>query len=346
VHTLTARLLAFATLAAIAACGESPQPPTVVLQGTAMGTSYTITLVDPLASLPLTVLRHDIEAEIERIEALASTYRPESELSLLNASPADEWIPVSAELFAMLANAKRLSEQSNGAFDPTVGPLIDLWGFGAIDRDTGIPTQIQIERAMRSVGYRYLALDSELSSICKTVADMSIDLSGWAKGYAVDRLAELLAQSGAENYLVEIGGEIRAKGHNASKSPFVIGIEEPIAGEAGVHTRLRISDAAIATSGDYRNFFMHNEKRYSHTIDPQTGWPVHHELASVTVIDDSAARADGLATALLVLGLEAGMAIADENDIAALFISVTATGSHSERSNALRSRFGESSSGL
>jgi len=300
-----------------------------------MGTSYSITLVNPPATLPLADLQVEIESELERVEALASTYRSDSELSTLNAALSNDWIGVSAELCLMLSRARRTSQQSDGAFDLTVGPLVSLWGFGSHHQGAEIPSQRDIDIALRSIGFAKLQLDCRQSRVRKSVAGMQIDLSGWAKGHAVDRVAELIARAAVNDFLVEIGGELRVSGHNRRKSPFKIGIEKPVAGNTDVLTILRITNGGIATSGNYRNFFDHAGKRYSHTIDPRTGWPVQHKLASVTVMSDTAAHADALATALLVLGPNAGMVMANKQGIAALFVRMTPSGPLASRSDAL-----------
>ncbi len=300
-----------------------------------MGTSYSITLVDPPAPLSLDILRLDIEAELEYVEALTSTYRPDSELSRLNRDTSTDWIHISAALCDILSAAIEISQQTDGAFDPTIGPLVNLWGFGAVDRKAKIPTPLEIRDAMPKIGFTNVVLDCAQSRIRKVFPGMFVDLSGWAKGFAVDRVAHILDRVSVENYLVEIGGELRVKGHNGEAQLFVIGIEQPTVGEASVNTLFEMTDIGVATSGDYRNFFVQDGIRYSHTIDPATGWPVNHNLVSVTVFATSVARADALATALLVLGPESGMAMADEHDIAAYFIIVTPSGTKTLRSKAL-----------
>ena len=178
----------------------------------------------------------------------------------------------------------------------------------------------EISAAQERSGYDKLAADCGRPALRKTRGDMYVDLSGYAKGYAVDALAELLDGHGFKDYLVEIGGEIRVRGQNAAGADWAIAIEKPQAGSRSVQTIVRLTDVALATSGDYRNFFEVDGRRYSHTIDPATGRPVEHNAASVTVIDPSTARADGLATALLVMGPEDGLAFAEQNELAAYYL--------------------------
>lgn len=297
-----------------------------------MGTSFSITIVAPPNAIVLEGLQGEIETELARVETLASTYLPDSELSRFNRAYSSDWQTISGELCTILSEALRISRQTDGAFDLTIGPLVNLWGFGPTEMDQRLPTTAEINTALQDVGYAGLTLDCARPAARKAAPHLLVDLSGWAKGYAVDRLAQLLDDSAIENYLVEIGGEIRTRGHSANAQEFSIGIEAPIAGKATVGATLRITNAAIATSGDYRNFREINGVRYSHTIDPRTGSPIEHQLASVTVVSDTAARADAMATALLVLGPDAGMTFANDNEIAAYFIAVTSAGTRSSQS--------------
>ena len=248
-----------------------------------------------------------------------STYLPDSELSRINATDSAERIPVSASLALVLQAAQEVSRATRGAFDVTVGPLVNLWGFGP-EQDFTVPAEEQVNRSLRLVGYEKLRLDPAASTLKKAHNGVSIDLSSIAKGYGVDRIADYLDSLQLDNYLVEIGGEIRARGVNGEQLPWQIGIEQPVAGQRGVQRIIKLDNTAMATSGDYRNYFEQDGIRYSHTIDPRNGRPVSHGLASVTVLHPSAMLADAWATGLLVLGPEAGYELAVKNGIAAHFV--------------------------
>ena len=227
---------------------------------------------------------------------------------------------MSPELCAALENALAISRLSDGAFDITVGPLVNLWGFGPDGQVTRPPDPATLETVMQSVGYEGLATRCETPAVRRSVAGLYIDLSGWAKGLAVDELALLLDAQGHDNYLVEVGGELRVSGHNATREKWAIAVEAPSTTERRPHSILRVTDTSVATSGDYRNYFEFDGRRYSHTIDARTGWPVSHSLAAVTVVSESAAFADAMATALLVLGPDAGPELATRLELAGYFL--------------------------
>lgn len=306
-------------LSLAAACGDS-RPAEYRLPGRTMGTTFSVTIVST-SDVDRDRLGKGIDAVLDDVDRQMSTYRPDAELATFNATRTTDWIPVSPRLCQALEQALALGELSDGAFDITVGPLVDLWGFGPGDARFEPPSDDDIENAMQRSGRDKLALDCEQPAVQKRRADMMVDLSGYAKGLAVDRVAALLEENGIADYLVEIGGDLRAHGHNASGEAWRIAIERPDPGGRTVEKIVQLTDAGVATSGDYRNFFEFGGQRYSHTIDPRTGRPVTHELASVTVLADSAATADALATALLVLGPEEGPMLAEREGIAAFFIS-------------------------
>jgi thiamine biosynthesis lipoprotein len=226
----------------------------------------------------------------------------------------------------VIEQALVISELTDGAFDITVGPIVNLWGFGPGPEPENIPDDIQINTVLQNVGYHYLQTRHDPPSIQKKRSDLYIDLSGIAKGYAVDVLAEYLEGLGISNYLVEIGGELRANGNNPDSNYWRIGIEKPITNGRMLQRVIMLDNTSMATSGDYRNYVENDNIRYSHTIDPNTGRPISHRLASVTVIASSAMYTDALATALMVLGPEKGYHLAEDNNIAALFIVKTDDG--------------------
>ncbi len=309
----------------LSACG-SDRLPQVELTGTALGTTFKIAVVDAPDTLDKAALETDVVASLEAVDSLASTWRDDSELSRLNANPSIDWMLVTPELCDMLDRALGVSETTDGAFDLTVGPLVNLWGFGPVGRVSSPPADDAVEAALAAVGHDKIVADCEAKLVRKDVPELYIDLSGWAKGHAVDQIAVLLDQAGLRNYLVEVGGEIRVKGHNSEGLGWAVAVEAPSTSARAPHSVVRVSDTSVATSGDYRNYFEYDGSQYSHTIDPRTGRPVTHNLAAVTVIHPSAAYADAMATALLVLGPEAGPQRAEDLGIAAYFLVRDTTG--------------------
>ncbi len=288
--------------------------------GPVMGTHYVAKVVAAPSGMSAAELKLRVERSLERVNALMSTYDPDSELSRFNRHRGDGWFPVSPETATVVGAALEISELTGGAFDVTVGPLVNLWGFGPDGPAAGPPAEPAIEQALQRVGHEKLALRTEPPALRKSSAGVYVDLSAIAKGYAVDQAARALDAAGVDNYLLEVGGELIARGRNAGGGPWRIAVERPLTGERSVQRVLALTDTAVATSGDYRNFFVVDGIRYSHTIDPGTGRPVPHLLTSVTVLEASAMRADALATAMLVLGPEQAWEFARRQDIAALMI--------------------------
>jgi thiamine biosynthesis lipoprotein len=304
-----------------------------------MGTTYSVQLVDPPPDLDLDRLRLRIDAELERVNAQMSTYRPDSELSRFNAAPGTDWMPVSPELAATVAAAKRIGAASGGALDVTVGPLVNLWGFGPDLSEDDVPAPAAIAAGLDRTGLERLEVRLDPPALRKARADLYVDLSAIAKGHGADRVAAVLDTAGVDDLLVEIGGELYGRGRNGRGEPWRIAVERPQSDGRRVLRVVPLRNTGMATSGDYRNFFELDGVRYSHSIDPATGWPVRHELASVTVLADTAMEADGWATALLVLGPARGQALAESLGLAALFIerhdddrlAVTATSAFERR---------------
>ena len=285
-----------------------------------MGTTFSVKIVQPGDLAEKELLRQRISDMLADLDAKLSTYKAESDLSVFNRSESTGWVAVSRELCNVVDAAMAISRLTGGAFDITVGPLVNLWGFGPDSARSTPPAADAIAETMEIVGYQKLEADCGQPALRKSVAGLYVDLSGFAKGYAVDKVAEILDEYATENYLVEIGGEVFMKGKNAAGKPWAIAIEKPLDDTRSVQTVVQLTNAAMATSGDYRNFFEWNGQRYSHTIDPATGYPVPHSGAAVTIITASTARADGLATGLLVLGPDKGILLADEKEIAAYFL--------------------------
>ncbi len=309
----------------IGACGDS-RLPQYELSGSTMGTTYNVLLVAPADDVAMDAVRDDISATLQAIDDLASTWRDDSELSRFNASPESGWIAVSAEFCDAIERSLEVSRQSGGAFDVTIGPLVNLWGFGPGGEASEPPANDALLAAMQRVGYERLAARCDKPAVRKAADDMFVDLSGWAKGHAADEVASLLDRKGIENYLVEIGGEMRVRGQNSERRKWAVAIEAPSTTRRTPHFVLRVTDTGVATSGDYRNYFDHEGRHYSHTIDARTGRPISHNLAAVTVVSESAAYADAMATALLVLGPDAGPRLAESLGIAACFLIRHKTG--------------------
>ncbi|HEX2139670.1 MAG TPA: FAD:protein FMN transferase [Woeseiaceae bacterium] len=313
--------LATAVLAcvAITGCGKRESAVEYELSGSAMGTRYSVKIAEPLTAERRALLERRIDGAIAGIEQAMSTYIVESDVSRFNASDSTGWIEVSDSVCEAVTAAHELSEMTGGAFDITVGPLVNLWGFGPETVELAPPAPAEIAAAQARVGYRRVHADCSRPALRKDRPDVYIDLSSWAKGFAVDRVAGLLDELAIGNYLVELGGELRLSGRNAQGELWAIAIEKPSDNGGDVQMVVRLTDRAVSTSGDYRNYFVHDGQRYSHLIDGRHGRPVTHNLASVTVVADRAAFADAVATALLVLGPEDGMALAVREGIAAYF---------------------------
>lgn len=302
----------------IVSCSRQPSLE-LALSGKTMGTTYTVKLIKQ-ADMPLDIdtLAAEIDAALIQVNALMSTYDPNSELSLLNKSEAGIPFPISEQTEYVLTEALRLNELSSGSLDVTVGPLVNSWGFGPNKKPERIPSVAQLAQISELVGSDKFSLSA--GAVTKLKSGVYIDLSTIAKGYGVDVVADILEQKRIENYLVEIGGEMRVSGTKAEGVDWKIAIEKPIIGERAVQQIISIGNNAIATSGDYRNYFEEDGVRYSHLIEPTTGYPISHNLVSVTVIHTSSMTADGLATALNVMGTEKAKDLVLRNNIAVFMV--------------------------
>ncbi|MDH2293010.1 MULTISPECIES: FAD:protein FMN transferase [Cobetia] len=307
----------------VAGCENSSNPELHRFAGPIFGTGFHVTVAADLDADEVASLKQASLEALDKVDWQMSTYKDASELSKLNQAPLDTPITLSDGLAQVLAESQDIGKRSDGAFDITVGPAVNLWGFGPDERLDKAPSDEQIARALEKVDHLALELDGNTVIKRKPVY---ADLSGIAKGYGVDRVADVLEANGIENYLVEVGGEIRVKGEKPGHKPWRIAIEAPKSFERSVQRIIDPGNAAVATSGDYRNYFEQDGVRYSHTIDPRTGRPIQHSLASVTVITPDCASADAWATALNVLGAEKAMTIADRENIAAYFIVKTDDG--------------------
>jgi len=296
----------------------------IFLQGRTMGTTYNIKVIVSADSQDLDKLQAGIDDLLKELNQQMSTYITDSELSLFNQSQSLTPIDISPGLARVIAEAIRLGELSEGKLDVTVGPLVNLWGFGPEQRPEKQPSEELLKATRSQIGLQHLSLTN--NQLSKKIPHLYVDLSTIAKGYGVDIVAEYIEQQGIDNYLVEIGGEIRLKGFKHTGELWVVAIEKPITTERSVQQFIIPKDNAMATSGDYRNYFEADGQRFSHIIDPATGKPIDHKLVSVTVIHPSSMTADGLSTAMMVMGEEQALAFAEKNNLAAYIISKTENG--------------------
>lgn len=296
----------------LVACSETPEQ--YVFSGLTMGTTYQVKVVPAGVPVPDNFGK-TIQSTLESLDSTFSTYQTDSELMSLNRTPVGETMSLSQPMMRVLGISDQVFQLTGGAFDPTVGPLVNLWGFGPDPSQDKVPELSKIKTQLGRIGFGKLAVDHGAASARRT-ADIQLDLSAVAKGFAVDVVAELLTSHGLVNYLVEVGGELRTNGLKANGQPWRIAIESPTLERREVQQALTLGNAAIATSGDYRNYFERGGRRYSHTIDPRTGFPITHQLASVTVIAEDTASADALATGLMVMGHAESLALAEKNDLA------------------------------
>ena len=302
------------------ACAPASDHQLIELQGSTMGTTYSVKVVDLPPAVSSVELQQKLDEVLERINDLMSTYRTDSELSRFNNDPTTDWVPVSMALAKVVDTARKTSEQSGGAFDVTVGPLVNLWGFGPGKESKALPTDDEIAVAKQGVGFRKLQVRLDPPALKKSLPNLYVDLSAIAKGYGADEVARLLDALDIRNYLVEIGGEIQTSGHSGRGTPWRVAVETPDPRGRTVYRVVELRSGGMATSGDYRNFYVQEGKRYSHTIDPVTARPVTHQLASVTVLMPDSMRADAFATAMMALGPKSGFEWAESQGIAAFFV--------------------------
>ena len=262
------------------------------------------------------MLDREINALLAEVNRQMSTYQSDSEISQFNRLQSTEWVGVSSDFVYVLNIAQTISKWSDGAFDITVGPLVNLWGFGPEAVPERIPSADSIAVRMAWSGYDKIEVAND--AIKKSVPEVYCDLSAVAKGFGVDRVASYLDSLDIHHYFIEIGGELRTKGYNHLGQLWRVGIASPVGGR--LRKALSMDNMSMATSGDYHNYFEKDGLRYSHTIDPRTGRPIAHRLASVTVIHNECAYADGLATAINVMGAEKGLAFAQQHDLAVFMI--------------------------
>jgi thiamine biosynthesis lipoprotein len=286
-----------------------------------MGTTWSAKFVLP-PSVALDAVRRAVEGVLARVIAEMSTWVADSDISQFNNAEPGTWRALPSGLHEVLRYALSVAAATGGCYDPTVGALVDLWGFGPPGPRDDLPGENEIAAALARGGYRRLSLEAD--GRVRQPGGMKLDLSSVAKGYAVDRVAAAIAALGVTDHLVEIGGELTGRGAKPDGAPWWVAFEEPAAVDnpAGMpaETIVALHGLSIATSGDIQRAFERDGRRYSHTIDPRTGWPVPDRLAAVTVLHRSCMQADALATALTVMGPEAGLAYASANELAARFV--------------------------
>ncbi len=323
----------------------SPKTTQYVFSGNALGTSYAVKVVaGKVSGAQRERIRKTIEEHLGDVNSKMSTYLESSELSRFNHSDSGTAFRLSPETLRVFLAARQIGEQTGGAFDITVGPLVDAWGFGPSGRGSRIPSPAEVKQLEKLTGWDKIVIDKEASTIWKTAPGVRCDLSGIAKGYAVDEVSDAISDLGFTNYMVEVGGEVRTSGRNQSGKPWQIAIEKPVAGVRAIERVIPLADLAMATSGDYRNFYEAHGVRLPHIIDPRTGRPVRHRLASVSVVTAQCMKADGYATALMVLGEEEGFDLASKLDLAVLFLTREGGGRYAERATPrFEKLFGEAS---
>ena len=287
---------------AIASCQNSPSKY-IYNKGMVYGTVYSITYESPNGI----DLQDKITEKFNGYNLMFSTYAIESIISKVNSNQPTE---LSNEFIICFNKAREVSKKTNGAFDITAGAMVNAWGFGPEEKKK--MTQERVDSLIQITGYEKIKLEN--GQIIKENPNIKIDMSAIAKGYTSDLIANFLAENGCKNYMVEIGGEVAAKGINERGKTWTIGINKPdendILGSTGLQAKVKLTDHGMATSGNYRNFYVEDGKKYAHTIDPKTGYPVQHSILSSTVIANDCMTADAYATAFMVLELEQGIEIA------------------------------------
>ncbi|MCW8335151.1 FAD:protein FMN transferase [Vibrio paucivorans] len=315
-------LVALASLLILAGC-EKPAEQ-VHLSGPTMGTTYNIKYIESDSTPDAQKIHQEVDRLLEEVNDQMSTYRKDSELSRFNQYQGSDQFEVSPQTAIVVKEAIRLNELTHGALDVTVGPLVNLWGFGPEARPEVVPTdeELAARKAVKGISH----LSATATSLSKDIPNLYVDLSTIAKGWGVDVVADYIESQGIQDYMVEVGGELRLKGVNREGVRWRIAIEKPSVDERSVQEIIEPGDMAIATSGDYRNYFERDGIRYSHIINPQTGKPIRNKVVSVTVLDKSSMTADGLATGIMVLGEEKGLEVANKHNIPALIIVKTKDG--------------------
>lgn len=310
----------------LAAC--APKAGVQTIHGESMGSTWMVRYVGSDDSIRET--RAAIQQRLDLVDAQMSTWKADSDLSRWNAAPAGTWRELPPELFGVIEAAIELAGETEGAYDPTVGPLVDLWGFGPAGGEREPPDAALVETVRERGGWQRVRLDPGRRQVLQS-GGIRLDLSSIAPGFALDLLGEFLESQGINSYLIEVGGELRARGTTPGGDPWQVAIQRPLDSDSAdgsirVQKVIGLRDGSLGSSGDYRHFFEHAGRRYAHRIDPRTGYPVDNAIASTTVVSTLGIDADPMATALSVLGVEAGLEFANRRGLAVLFILRTDDG--------------------
>jgi FAD:protein FMN transferase len=332
-----ARAVLLIILVLSAACAREAAPVrTIEFSGPTMGTAFSVKIVpgeDGLVGDARIAVDQAIRDLLQRVDQLMSTWREDSELSRFNASRSLDPFEVSPETFEVISAAIDIARETAGALDVTIAPIIDLWGFGPDGRVASAPTDEALDAVMAAVGIHLLELDADRRTVRKRHPEVRVELSSIAPGYAADRIGDLLAARGFRDFLVDVSGELVARGRNEARLPWQVAIERPQSVGRGIARVVPLLDTAIATSGDYRNYREEDGVRLTHILDPRTRRPIQHRLASATVVDRQCIRADALSTALMVMGPEEGLAFAEREGLAVLLLVRQPDGSFAERAS-------------
>ncbi|MBL8889900.1 MAG: FAD:protein FMN transferase [Planctomycetaceae bacterium] len=322
-----------------AASVSADQPLTSKIEGSCFGPiRFQVTVGQVLTADEQRSLASAVQIRLDEINRKMSTYTPDSDITRFNRESSTEWFPVDLETARVVELAQRISEKSEGAFDVTVGPLVAAWKFGAAnpdgEEDHQIPSAAEIKQLLDRVGYAKLEVRLDPPALRKQVANLELDLSAVAKGYAVDEVANVVAGLGYESYFVEVGEEVRAAGRHPAGRTWVCGIEKPLELEREIELKVPLENLAIATSGDYRQFRMVEDRRYSHTIDPRTGYPTDGQVALASIATSECSVADAWATAAMVLGVEKMLELSEQHRLGLHMVTRDAQGQLTSRQNA------------
>ena len=302
-------------------CSRAPRE--LVLSGPTMGTTYTVKVVGTPATLDAQTVQRELDAVLAAIDADMSTYRADSAISKFNAAASTDWIAVPSSLARVVAASKDISERSGGVFDITLAPLIAAWGFGPAGEPSALPSASDLAAIRERIGHRLLDVRLAPPALRKQHPELRIDVNGVAPGYAVDLIAERFRALGLKHFMIDLGGEVLARGRNSRGEPWRIAVERPIDDEPRPFKIVELNDASITTSGEYRRYFERDGRRYSHTLDPRTERPIE-SFGSVCVVGESSLLIDAWATALNVLGPEEGLRFAEREGLAAMYVVVVA----------------------
>ncbi|MBF1995956.1 FAD:protein FMN transferase ApbE [Serratia symbiotica] len=326
-NTFTKGLLLSSVITLLSACNKPQSRPQIDINGKTMGTFYSVKVSGDIA-ISKEQLQHQIDTLLEQANDDISTYRADSVLSRFNHSRSTNPQAIPRGMANIILMAQRIGQDTGGAMDITIGPLVNLWGFGPDKRPVKVPTQQQIAAAQKKVGLQHLNLfsDSRGEWLQKDLPGMYVDLSTLGEGYGTDELVRLMTRNGITNYLVSVGGAVSAHGVNSQGKPWRVAIQKPTDRENAVQALVDLQGYSISTAGSYRNYFELDGQHYSHIIDPSTGKPIQHRLVSATVIASTALEADGWDTGLMVLDTEKALQLAQEKGLAAYLISKTNDG--------------------